>query len=283
MTPRSFDDWLNSTALPRLEARMLLEHASGRTREWLVSHGAEIAPPAVSQPYSKLIALRAEGRPIAHLVGYREFYGRRFEVSPDVLIPRPETELLVETTLQLAPAKARIIDIGTGSGNIAITLVCERGDLSVVGTDSAPESLAIAHINATSLAPVALQSGRLQWRTGPGWAAVAGDERFDIVVSNPPYIHCADPHLTQGDLRFEPRRALTDENDGLTILRTLIDGAGDHLTEGGRLIVEHGYDQADAVRLLMSRRRYGGVRTLRDLAGCERLTMGMRPAGVRAR
>ena len=277
MTGRSFDDWVMASELPRLEARMLLEHASGRPREWLIAHGAEPAPPAIADRFTALLGQRMAGQPMAHLLGYREFYGRRFKVDAGVLIPRPETELLLEAALARAPASARVLDIGTGSGNLAISLACERSDLTLVATDRSAQALAVARLNGSLLAAPADQLGRLQWRLGEGWTPIAPHERFDLIVSNPPYVAIDDPHLVQGDVRFEPRQALTDEHDGLTLLRLLVNGAIRHLSQGGWLMVEHGHDQEAAVSGLMQGQGYLEIATLRDLAGQPRVTIGRRP------
>jgi len=266
-----------ASGLPRLEARVLLEHASGRRREWLVAHGDETAEARATVAFAELERRRRDGEPIAYLTGAREFLGRDFEVSPAVLIPRPETELLVQAALGRAPRDARVLDLGTGSGAIAISLACERADLSVLGTDASPQALAVATRNAQRLAGDALANGRLRLRAGRWWEAVEPPERFDLVVSNPPYVQAGDPHLAQGDLRFEPAQALAAGPDGLAALREIVAGAGGRLQPGGWLLLEHGRDQDAAVRALLADAGFTAILTLADAAGLPRVTLGRRP------
>ncbi|MCL4184218.1 MAG: peptide chain release factor N(5)-glutamine methyltransferase [Burkholderiaceae bacterium] len=265
------------SGLPRLEARILLAHASARSREWLVAHGDEAADADAAHAFAALVRRRRAGEPIAYLTGTREFYGRAFEVSPQVLIPRPETELLVGQVLARARAAARVLDLGTGSGAIAVSLVCERADLRVTATDRDGEALAVAHRNAQRLAASALASGRLQWRTGHWWTAVDAAEVYDVVASNPPYIEVGDPHLGQGDLRHEPHGALAAGADGLAALCEIVAGAPPHLRTGGWLLLEHGHGQGDAVRALLAAAGFGETGTLRDAAGLPRVTLGRKP------
>ncbi len=264
--------------LPRLEARALLERASGRRREWLLAHGDEPAQDGVAAAFRELARRRRAGEPVAYLCGAREFFGRRFEVSPAVLIPRPETELLVELALARAPAGAYVLDLGTGSGAIAVSLACEREDLRVIATDACAEALAVARRNAQRLAPTALACGRLQLRAGDWWSALAHDERFDVVASNPPYVRAGDPHLREGDLRFEPQGALVAGDDGLDALRRIAEGAPHRLRPGGWLLLEHGHDQGGAVRALLDAAGLREVATARDAARLERVTAGRAPA-----
>lgn len=266
-----------ASGLPRLEARVLLGHASGRRREWLVAHGDEPAEARAAVAFAELARRRRDGEPIAYLTGSREFLGRDFEVSPAVLIPRPETELLVQAALERAPRGARVLDLGTGSGAIAISLACERADLSVLGSDASPQALAVAARNAQRLAGDALASGRLRLRAGSWWEAVDHQERFDLVVSNPPYVQAGDPHLAQGDLRFEPPQALAAGPDGLAALREVVAGASGRLRPGGWLLLEHGRDQDAAVRALLAGAGFTAILTLGDAAGLPRVTLGRRP------
>jgi release factor glutamine methyltransferase len=261
-------------ALPRLEARALLEHASGRRREWLVAHGDEPAPDAATDVFLALARRRAAGEPLAYLTGWREFHGRRFEVTPAVLIPRPETELLCGLAIDRAATDARVVDLGTGSGVIAVTLACERPDLRVTGTDRSAPALEVARRNAAALAPAAVAAGRLRFQQGDWWGAVGAGERFDLAVSNPPYVAASDPHLDAGDLRHEPRVALTDGADGLQAIRVLLDGVAAHLAAGGWLLVEHGWGQGEAVRALFAAARLDAVATHRDDEGRDRVTLG---------
>ncbi len=266
-----------ASGLPRLEARVLLAHASGRRREWLLAHGDEPADARAAAAFTGLAQRRRHGEPIAYLTGVREFFGRDFEVSPAVLIPRPETELLVQATLERAPRDAHVLDLGTGSGTIAISLACERSDLRVLGTDAAPQALAMAGRNARRLAGDALESGRMRLRAGHWWQAPETHERFDAVVSNPPYVPTGDPHLAQGDLRFEPPQALAADADGLAALREIVAGAGARLQPGGWLLLEHGHDQGARCRALLAAQGYADIATWPDLAGIPRVTGGRAP------
>lgn len=270
---RTYDALVGSAVLPRIEARALLEHASGRSREWLIAHGDENADAEVAERFALLARRRAAGEPLAYLVGAREFFGRRFELTPAVLIPRPETELLVEWTLRHAGQGARVLDLGVGSGAIAVTLALERSDLQVTATDNSPDAIAVAAGNARLLG-----AGHVDLRTGDWYAPVSGDERFDVIVSNPPYVAAGDAHLDAGDLRFEPRTALTDEADGLAALRRIVQGAAAHLSSGGWLAVEHGWDQGPAVRRLFEDAGFGDVATLQDAEHRDRMSVGRAPA-----
>jgi release factor glutamine methyltransferase len=204
---------------------------------------------------------------MAYLVGHREFMGHDFKVAPGVLIPRPETELLVELALERLPPRGRVLDMGTGSGAIAIALAHTRPDAQVTALDVSPAALDIARANASSL-DVDVRFLHSDW-----FAAVA-DETFDLIVSNPPYIAAGDRHLAEGDLRFEPSGALTDGADGLSALRTIVAGAPSYLAVDGWLLMEHGYDQSAPVQGLLSSRCYGDVQSWHDLAGIARVTGG---------
>lgn len=260
---------LRATGLPLTEARALLAHVTGRPREHWIAHDDEALPAGEAGRFEALAARRRAGEPLAYLLGVREFHGREFRVAPAVLIPRPETELLCEAALARAPRAARILDLGTGSGVIAITLALECPGADVTATDVSPDALAIAEANAGRL------GAAVRFLQGP-WYAPLGEARFDLVVSNPPYIAAGDPHLGEGDLRYEPRQALTDEADGLSALRSIVAGAPVHLEPGGRLCLEHGYDQAAAVRALLAQAGFVEVESLRDLAGIERVSVGRR-------
>ena len=268
----SFDALAAACRLSRLEARALLEHASGRPREWLIAHGDEPAPAEVADRFRALAARRRAGEPLAYLVGAREFFGRAFTVSPSVLIPRPETELLVQWAIDVTPVGGRLLDLGTGSGAIAITVAIERPDLAVTAVDVSPGALEVARGNAGRLG--AREITLLQ---GDWYDALAAQDRFDVIVANPPYLAAGDPHLGQGDLRFEPGTALTDGEDGLAALRRIVDGAGARLAPSGRLGVEHGWTQGPAVRALFMRAGFEAVETLRDDEHRERATVGRRP------
>lgn len=268
--PLTVRELLSGAGLPSSEARMLLMHVLGVPRTWLIAHDDAVLETAVAERFRILSQRRLAGEPMAYLVGWREFMGHRFQVSPAVLIPRPETELLVETGLDSvrdAPAP-RILDLGTGSGAIAISLALARPDAEVVATDWSASALALAKANAAQL------GARVRFVQGDWWAALDGlsGTRFDLIVSNPPYIARADEHLKQGDLRFEPRGALTDYDDGLQHLRTLAQGATSWLKPGATLWLEHGYDQARAVRDMLTAAGLHGAASRRDLAGIERIS-----------
>lgn len=258
-----------ATLESRGEAELIAGLALRRSRAWLIAHDdARVDGPDVER-FDLLVQERAEGMPIAYLAGTREFYGREFRVGPAVLIPRPETEHLVEWALALAlPADARVIDVGTGSGCIILTLAAERPGWHCTGTDISAAALAVAAENRTLL-----DAGRVRLLHGDLLEPV--DERgVDLIVSNPPYVAAGDPHLQQGDVRFEPEIALSDGTDGLDTIRRLIDWADRLLAPGGWLLLEHGYDQAEAVRELFRKGGYEQVESKSDLAGIERVTGG---------
>lgn len=258
--------------IDRRDAQVLAAHAWGVDRAWLVAHDRDTLRGDQFRDLQRLIDERARGVPVAYLTATREFFGRRFAVSPAVLIPRPETEILVEAAMARLPSNGRLLDLGTGSGAIAITVACERPDADVTATDLSPDALDLARANARALGV------RIRTRQG-NWFDAIGDETFDVIVANPPYIAKDDAHLFQGDLRFEPKVALTDGSpDGLASLRTLIGGAKRHLRPGGWLLVEHGHDQADACAGLFAEGHFTGIARLRDLAGISRVVGGCRNA-----
>jgi release factor glutamine methyltransferase len=253
-----------------VDARVLLCHVTGRNAARLVAGDRDALEAHQLRGYEALVARRAAGEPVAYLTGSREFFARRFAVSPAVLIPRPETELLVELALERIPAgrPCRVLDLGTGSGCIAVSLACERPQASVTATDVSTDALAVARANAA-----ALGARNLEFAAG-AWFAAAADRRFDVIVSNPPYVAADDPHLEAGDLRFEPRGALVGGADGLEPLRVIVRQAPDYLACGGWLLLEHGRDQGAAVRALLREAGLGGVFTRRDLAGNDRVSGG---------
>jgi len=254
------------------DARWLLAHAAGRSQTWLFAHARDPAPAGVAERFEALVARRAAGEPVAYLTGVRGFWGFDLAVTPATLIPRPETELLVELALaRLPPGDARVVDLGTGSGAVALAIARERPDASVLATDASVAALGVARANAQ-----ALGLARVRFALGDWYAPLAG-ARFDVIASNPPYIEDADPHLAQGDLRFEPASALSSGVDGLDAIRTLAAGAIVHLAPGGWLLVEHGLAQGAAVRGLFSRAGLVEVATERDLEGRERVTLGRAP------
>jgi release factor glutamine methyltransferase len=260
---------LARSGLPLLEARALLAHRLQVTRERLVAHPAMIVAEADVEAFVALAHRRASGEPLAYLLGEKEFYGRTFTVTPDVLVPRPETELLVELALERMRTmeRPRVLDLGTGSGCIALTLALECPAARVTATDSSADALVVARRNAERLgAAVAFHAG--DW-----YDALPRDATFDLIVSNPPYVAPDDPHLDT--LRFEPLRALTDRRDGLACLEAIVDGAGVHLEAEGWLLLEHGYDQAAAVRELFHRAGMA-AHSRADGAGHWRVTLGRR-------
>lgn len=253
----------------RLEARVLAAFAWKVTPAWLLAHDTDVLPAEQAAAFDALLARRLSGEPVAYLTGVREFFGRPFVVTPDVLIPRPETELLVELALaRIAPDQpARILDLGTGSGCIAVTLSLERPHAHVTAVDRSPAALAVAQRNAELL------DARVEFLTGD-WFEGLARRRFDLIVSNPPYVAANDPHLARGDVRFEPAAALAAGFDGLDDLRRLVAAAPAHLPPGGALLLEHGYDQADAVRRLLDAHGYSEVQSWSDLAGIPRVSGG---------
>lgn len=278
--PTSYDLLISQSSLPRLEARMLLELASQRGREWLVAHGDEPAMRTVVEKFDELCQRRLRGEPMAYLIGAREFFGRLFVVTPEVLIPRPETELLIERALTWLPTGGRVIDLGTGSGCIAITLACERPDALVLGTDRSAAALAVAWTNARRLCPAkpttagSPEHDQLSFLQSNWWQALADTPKFDLIVSNPPYIGANDAHLAAGDLRFEPREALTDRFDGLSALAAIVSGAPEKLTSGGHILLEHGFDQGEAVRRMLREAGFSDIMTSPDAAGLPRVSEG---------
>ncbi|KIP19139.1 MULTISPECIES: peptide chain release factor N(5)-glutamine methyltransferase [Burkholderia] len=272
-------DLLRASPLDPVDARVLLAYALGWTRTQLITRGDEPLDAAAVERYLALEARRAAGEPVAQLVGTREFFGRPFDVTPDVLIPRPETELLVEAALDAIDGipHPAVLDLGTGSGAIAVSIAAERPDARVWALDRSGEALAVARRNADKLLDAHRPGGPLHWLQSDWYAALDPALAFDAIVSNPPYIAQHDPHLSQGDLRFEPRGALTDDADGLTAIRAIVAGAGARLKPGGTLWIEHGYDQAEAVRALLAAHGFVAVESLADLAAIERTTGGRRP------
>ncbi|VXC46024.1 N5-glutamine methyltransferase, modifies release factors RF-1 and RF-2 [Burkholderia sp. 8Y] len=277
-------DLLRASPLPMLETRVLLTHVLGWRRTELITRDAETLDPAAVAQFEALAARRGAGEPIAQLTGKREFFGLDFDVTPDVLIPRPETELLVETALEAIAGtpNARVLDLGTGTGAIAIAIAHARPDARVFAVDRSSAALDVARRNAQRLLDSARAGGALAFIESDWTANVDASLRFDAIVSNPPYIACDDPHLAQGDLRFEPRGALTDEADGLSAIRVIVETAPRLLAHTGALWIEHGYDQADAVRRLLAARGLTAVRSMRDLAGIERISGGFAAASQAA-
>jgi release factor glutamine methyltransferase len=273
---------LRASPLPPLEARILLGHVLGWRRTELITRSDEPLDAERVGRFQALEARRVAGEPVAQLIGAREFFGLDFEVTPDVLIPRPETELLVETALVALEgiARPRVLDLGTGTGAIAIAIASVRPDAQVWAVDRSSEALAVATRNAARLLDATRPGGAVQLVQSDWYEALDPTLRFDVIVSNPPYIASGDPHLSEGDLRFEPRGALTDEADGLSAIRSIVAGAPARFTaSGGVLWLEHGYDQAVAVRALLNEAGFSAVRSECDLAGIERISGGKWQAG----
>lgn len=252
----------------RLDAEVLLCHLLGCNRAHLRAWPERELDAGQTAAYRDLIARRADGEPVAYLTGRREFWSLDLRVTPATLIPRPDTETLVEQALAFIPADAQwaVADLGTGSGAIALALALERPHCRVVATDLSAAALEVARDNAARH-----RIGNAEFRLGPWFAPLAG-ERFQLIVSNPPYVRADDPHLGHGDVRFEPLSALTSGTDGLDAIRQLVAGAAHHLAPGGRLLLEHGYDQAAAVRELLQNHGYTDVMGWRDGAGVERVS-----------
>jgi release factor glutamine methyltransferase len=255
--------------IDRRDAELLLAGCWSKTRSQLMLAEGEAVPVDVATRFEVARRQRAAGVPVAYLLGKREFWSLDFSVNPAVLVPRPETELLVERVLALVPqSAASVADLGTGSGAIAIARAHERPGWSLVGADISFEALAVARANGERLV-----GGRVEWLRGNWYEALAG-RRFDALASNPPYIADADPVLTADGLRHEPRGALTPGGDGFAALTTLINGAPAHLKPGGWLVLEHGSTQAGTLRSLLVARGFTHVTSHRDLAGHERVTEG---------
>ncbi|WP_297904403.1 peptide chain release factor N(5)-glutamine methyltransferase [Metallibacterium sp.] len=254
-----------------LEAELLLAVALGHPRSWLYAHADAVPEPAAITRFETLIARRAAGEPVAYLLGRRWFWTLELEVGPECLIPRPETELLLEQALLRLPqdAPARVADLGTGSGALALALASARPHAHVLATDASAVALTRARANARRLG----LARRVRFAEGD-WCAALGAERFAMLVSNPPYLADDDAHLQQGDLRFEPRMALAAGVDGLDALRVIIHAAPEHLHARGWLLLEHGAEQGLAVRALLAARGFVEVRSLRDLQAHERVTLG---------
>ncbi|MCS6766255.1 MAG: peptide chain release factor N(5)-glutamine methyltransferase [Candidatus Protistobacter heckmanni] len=275
------DDLLRQSGLPMHEARLLLGHATGLSRAALITRDA--LPEAQEAAFLALAARRRAGEPVAYLTGRREFHGLDFEVNPAVFIPRPETELLVELALEkIAGLRApAVLDLGTGSGAIAVAIAHARPDARVCASDASEAALQTARANAARLlgdrSGEAASPAPLEFFLGDWYAALPGTRRFDLIVSNPPYIADGDPHLSQGDLRFEPVSALTDGVPGargLADLRAIAAGAASRLNPGGWLLVEHGYDQAEGVAGLLGEAGLEALFSAQDLAGIPRVGGG---------
>lgn len=259
---------LTNSPSPRLDAEVLAMHVCKLTRTELITQSDYVPNPEQAQRLQELVTRRRRGEPIAYLTGWREFWSMDLQITPDVLIPRPETELLVEQALARIPAHVDwiIADLGTGSGAVALALARERPRCRVLATDTSEAALALTQANAQRLGIV-----NVECRYG-NWLTPLAGETIDMIVSNPPYVAASDPHLAAGDVRFEPRYALTPGGDGLDAIRCIIRDARQHLRAHSWLLLEHGYDQAAAVRNLLKSRGYRDIITLRDTSNQERVT-----------
>ncbi|MEL7937256.1 peptide chain release factor N(5)-glutamine methyltransferase [Pseudomonas delhiensis] len=256
----------------RLDAELLLAAALGKPRSFLRTWPERVVDREVRERFEGWLARRRAGEPVAYILGRQGFWSLDLEVAPHTLIPRPDTELLVEAALQLVPASpARVLDLGTGTGAIALALACERLSWQVTGVDRIPEAVALAERNRERL-----RLANVGFRQSHWFSALEG-ERFALIVGNPPYIPGSDPHLQQGDVRFEPKSALVAGADGLDDIRLIVGQAPRFLEPGGWLLLEHGYDQAPAVRDLLLGNGFREVESRRDLGGHERISLGRLP------
>jgi len=265
---------LAQSGLVPLDAQVVLAHVLAKDRAWLVAHADDPLTREQEAAFFALAKRRRDGEPVAYLTGVREFWGLPLRVSPAVLIPRPETESLVELALSRLPTDwdLSVLDLGTGSGAIGLALAYERPRAKVLATDVSIEALAVAHDNARRLGIGNVEFARSDWFADlPGeWR----DSTFDLIASNPPYVAMNDPHLRDGDVRFEPAAALASGVDGLTAIRQIVAGARAHLAAGGTLVIEHGFDQAERVRELFSAAGFEEIVAARDLAGIARVVAG---------
>ena len=264
-------------SIGKVDAQAIITHSLGVDRAYLAANPMRMLTETEDARVDMLVAQRSMGHPVAYLLGRREFYSRDFAVGPEVLIPRPETETLVEAALSRLPRRPpgainggpiSMVDLGTGSGAIAVTLACERADLAVTATDRSEAALVVARANARA------HGREIEFLPGEWYAPLAG-RRFDLIAANPPYVAAGDPHLGKGDLRFEPAQALTDGSaDGLASIRAIVAAAPGHLNPGGWLLLEHGYDQADTVRALLQAAGFASLVSIQDLAGIPRVAGG---------
>ncbi len=261
---------LAQSGLPPRESRMLAARVLEKNSAWLIAHADEPVSTAIERSFAALAERRGRGEPMAYILGEREFHGLELRVTPAVLIPRPETELLVELALarMRADAALRVLDLGTGSGAIAVALAKARPQAQLTAVDVDYDALGVARENARR------HGARVRFLCGD-WLGPLAVETFDLIVSNPPYVAAADPHLAAGDLRFEPRRALAGGADGLDCIRSIVAKARRHLRAGAWLLFEHGYDQAESCRALLQEHGYADVQTWPDLAGIPRVSGGI--------
>ncbi|MFF7705956.1 peptide chain release factor N(5)-glutamine methyltransferase [Pseudomonas sp. NPDC007930] len=263
------DAQLPQSPTAQLDAELLLASALGKNRSYLRTWPERIVGSEAAEAFAGYLERRRAGEPVAYILGQQGFWSLDLEVAPHTLIPRPETELLVETALALVPQHtAKVLDLGTGSGAIALALARERAGWQVTAVDRVEQAVALAERNRQRLG-----LGNVFVRASHWFEAVAG-ERFELIVSNPPYIASGDPHLAAGDVRFEPESALVSGEDGLDDIRLIIAQAPRHLLPGGWLMLEHGYDQAARVRELLAQHDFEQIESRLDLGGHERITLG---------
>ena len=270
---------LLNTEEAALEAQLLLQHALNVNRAWLISHqndalDVKYGEPNIHAAYRALINRRVKGEPIAYILGVREFYGLKLKVTPDTLIPRPDTETLVDAALAKIPLQKNlnVCDLGTGSGAIALAIAKHRPQAFVLALDASQAALDIAIENAQSLKIPNVDFVLSDWFSA--LCQKNSPQTFDVIVSNPPYIEANDAHLSQGDLRFEPLSALASGQDGLDDIRNIITNAPQHLNPDGLLMLEHGYNQAEQVAALLKQAGFSEIETVKDLSGNERVTLG---------
>jgi len=261
---------LAASGLIPFEAKILLGHVLRRDRAWLAAHGDQPVTAQEAKAFDALARRRRDGEPIAYLTGRREFYGLDLEVTPDVLIPRPETELLVELALLRIEANehTEVLDLGSGSGAIALAIASERQHSAVLGVDVSAAAVALARRNASRL-----HVGNVAFIESD-WFSAVPKKRYDAIVANPPYVAAGDEHLSQGDLRFEPPAALAAGADGLSAIRAIVASAAAYLSPEAWLLIEHGYDQADAVVAMLRGAQFSEVQSRRDLTGIPRIALG---------
>jgi len=260
---------LSAGESPKRDAEILLGFVTGRSRTFIMAFGETSLTASELEQLEALLARREQGEPVAYLVGEREFWSLPLSVSPATLIPRPDTECLVEQALLRLPAsQQKVLDLGTGTGAVALAIASERPDCQLTGVDLQPEAVKLAQHNAQKLA-----ISNASFVQGSWFAPVAG-QQFAVIVSNPPYIDAADPHLAEGDVRFEPASALVADNAGLADLQTLIEQAPQHLLPGGWLLLEHGWQQAQQVQQLFRQAGYHQVATVKDYGGNDRVSLG---------